>query len=90
MRFVKPLDEELLLELAVNHKHFFCIEDNSVVGGAGSAVAEWAQKKGLMTHVHINGLSDHFPSQGSRSEVLSDYHLDFSHLEEKISRLIES
>ncbi len=90
MRFVKPLDDNLLKQLVKDHEHFFCIEDNSVIGGAGSAVAEWIQEKHLSIHVHINGLADKFPLQGSRNEVLSDYQLDQSHLSQKISRLVQS
>ena len=87
MRFVKPLDEQRLLELSHDHKHFLCLEDNSIIGGAGSAVAEWIQHQGLNIHCDINGLGDVFPSQGSRQQVLQDYQLDKQHLARKIEKL---
>ena len=88
MRFVKPLDEARLLELARNHRHFFCIEDNTIIGGAGSAVAEFIQQNQLGTHCYINGLSDMFPAQGTRQQVLADYQLDSDHLAEKIESIL--
>jgi len=90
MRFVKPLDETLLEQLAENHAHFFCIEDNSCVGGAGSAVTEWAQEKGLSTKIHINALADMFPIQGTRNEVLIEYQLDLPQLSQKIDGILGS
>ena len=84
MRFVKPLDEQRLLELAVDHDHFFCIEDGAEQGGAGSAVAEWLSDRGLDTRCHINGLKDEFPPQGSRKEVLRWSGLDFDTLSQRL------
>jgi len=88
MRFAKPLDETLLQKLTENHRHFFCIEDNSSIGGAGSAVSDWIHQHNLDLGCHINGLDDEFPHQGSRTEVLTDYGLNAEHLAQKISSLL--
>lgn len=76
MRFVKPLDETLLLELARSHDAFVTIEDNAVAGGAGSAVAEClAAQSVAMPMLHL-GLPDAYLEHGSREEVLSEAGLD--------------
>ncbi len=87
MRFVKPLDEKRLHELADDHDHFFCIEDGAEQGGAGCAVAEWLNEQGLDTRCHINGLKDEFPPQGSREEVLRWSGLDFDTLSQRLQAI---
>ncbi len=89
MRFVKPLDEKLLIQLADDHTLFFCIEDNASPGGAGSAVAEFIMQNQLSINCAINGLDDHFPAQGSREQVLQDYQISLPALSEKITKLLE-
>ncbi len=76
MRFVKPLDEELVLKLAAEHEMLFTIEDNVVMGGAGSAVSECLSAHGVTTPVYHLGLPDHFVEQGSREEILALCELD--------------
>jgi len=76
MRFVKPLDETLLRELAVSHEAFVTIEDNAVAGGAGSAVAECLAAHGLSLPILHLGLPDAYLEHGSREEVLSEAGLD--------------
>ncbi|HEY3860069.1 MAG TPA: 1-deoxy-D-xylulose-5-phosphate synthase, partial [Gammaproteobacteria bacterium] len=71
MRFVKPLDGELLLELAANHQAFVTIEDNVVAGGAGSAVAEFLAANGIELPLLNLGLPDVFLEHGSREECLA-------------------
>ncbi len=88
MRFVKPLDEKMLTQLAGDHSLFFCIEDNAAPGGAGSAVAEFIMHNQLSVNCSINGLDDHFPAQGSRQQVLQDYHISLPALSEKITKLL--
>ncbi|VAW93271.1 1-deoxy-D-xylulose 5-phosphate synthase [hydrothermal vent metagenome] len=78
MRFIKPLDEKMILKLADSHQLLVTIEDNTVMGGAGSAVNEC-----LLAH-HRNipvlnlGLPDEFQAHGSRDEVLSEAKLSSS------------
>ncbi|MFA4818049.1 MAG: 1-deoxy-D-xylulose-5-phosphate synthase [Parcubacteria group bacterium] len=76
MRFVKPLDEELLRELAKSHKYFVTIEDNVVAGGAGSAVNEFIFSASLKVVVKNIGLPDKFLEHGTREEILAEAGLD--------------
>jgi 1-deoxy-D-xylulose-5-phosphate synthase len=76
MRFVKPLDEALLLELAQSHDALVTIEDNAVTGGAGSGVAECFAAHGITVPILHLGLPDAYLEHGSREEVLSEAGLD--------------
>ena len=75
MRFIKPLDEELIHELVRNHEALVTIEDNAVMGGAGSAVNEFLLKSGINIPVLNLGLPDQFLSHGTREELFSDLEL---------------
>jgi 1-deoxy-D-xylulose-5-phosphate synthase len=76
MRFVKPLDEELVLKLAREHALLVTVEENVVQGGAGSAVAECLARHGLhITMLHL-GLPDTFLEQGNPAQMLADCGLD--------------
>jgi len=76
MRFVKPLDDDIVLQLAATHELLVTIEDNAVMGGAGSAVNECLAAHNINQPIINLGLADYFGDQGSREELLSDYHLD--------------
>jgi 1-deoxy-D-xylulose-5-phosphate synthase len=76
MRFVKPLDEAMILELARTHDAFVTLEDNAVAGGAGSGVAECLAAHGIVKPVLHLGLPDVYLEHGSREEVLSMAGLD--------------
>jgi 1-deoxy-D-xylulose-5-phosphate synthase len=76
MRFVKPLDTALLLELAGSHEGFVTIEDNAVAGGAGSAVDEFLAASGIEMPLLNLGLPDVFLEHGSREECLAMAGLD--------------
>ena len=84
MRFVKPLDETLLLELAGTHTAFVTIEDNAVAGGAGSGVAECFAAHGLAPPLLQLGLPDGFLDHGSREELLAQAGLDAPSIESAI------
>lgn len=75
MRFVKPLDKELISELAKSHKKLISIEDNVVSGGAGSAVAEFIHSTQLNIALNIIGLPDEFGEHGSQEELYELYGL---------------
>jgi 1-deoxy-D-xylulose-5-phosphate synthase len=76
MRFVKPLDRELVLQLAQSHEGFATIEDNVVAGGAGSGVAELLAAEGIaMPMLHL-GLPDAFQHHASREQLLAEAGLD--------------
>lgn len=76
MRFIKPLDEELIKRLSKSHKYFITVEDNAIAGGAGSAVGEFISHAGLGVAVKNMGLSDKFIDNGTREEILADAGLD--------------
>jgi 1-deoxy-D-xylulose-5-phosphate synthase len=76
MRFVKPLDEKLLLHQAAAHELLVTVEENAVQGGAGSAVNEFLAAQGITVPVINLGLPDQFVEHGSRAELLADYGLD--------------
>jgi 1-deoxy-D-xylulose-5-phosphate synthase len=76
MRFVKPLDEKLVLELARTHSGLITVEDNAVMGGAGSAVAELLAAHGLATSILHLGLPDQFIEHMTREQLLHEVGLD--------------
>ncbi|PKD41067.1 1-deoxy-D-xylulose-5-phosphate synthase, partial [Methylomonas sp. Kb3] len=76
MRFVKPLDEALILELAKSHDVIVTVEENVIAGGAGSAVNEFLQPQNILMPVLNIGLPDRFVEQGSREELLALCSLD--------------
>ena len=76
MRFIKPLDEELLLKLAKTVEVFVTIEENVISGGAGSAVNNFLQKQHILMPVLNIGLPDGFIEQGTREELLAICGLD--------------
>ncbi len=76
MRFVKPLDEELLLELMRTHEGFVTVEDNAIMGGAGSAVSEFLSQQGCTLPVLHLGLPDAWLEHMSREEMLAAVGLD--------------
>jgi 1-deoxy-D-xylulose-5-phosphate synthase len=76
MRFVKPLDAELILRLAREHELLVTVEENTVQGGAGSAVAEFLQLHGIVIPMLQLGLPDQFIEQGDHMQMLADCGLD--------------
>ena len=72
MRFVKPLDDDLILSLAANHDLLVTIEENTIMGGAGSAVLESLESKGISTSVLQLGLPDIFIDQGDPVQMLAE------------------
>jgi 1-deoxy-D-xylulose-5-phosphate synthase len=76
MRFVKPLDEGLLRELARAHELLVTVEENTVNGGAGSGVNEFLSAAGITTTILNLGLPDRFIEHGNASELLRECGLD--------------
>ena len=76
MRFVKPLDRAMLLELAKTHEGFATLEDNVVAGGAGSGVAELLAAEGITLPILHLGLPDAFQHHASREHLLAEAGLD--------------
>ena len=84
MRFVKPLDEALLGELAASHDYLVTLEDGALMGGAGSAVNDALQRLRLYKPVLNLGLPDRFIEQGSQEEIYSLLGLDSAGIESSI------
>jgi 1-deoxy-D-xylulose-5-phosphate synthase len=76
MRFVKPLDSELVFRLATSHDLLVTIEENVVNGGAGSGVMELLAADGVAVPVLQLGLPDHFVEHGDAAQLLADCGLD--------------
>jgi 1-deoxy-D-xylulose-5-phosphate synthase len=76
MRFVKPLDDRLVREMAEEHELLVTVDENAVHAGAGSAVNESLAQQGITRAVLNLGLPDRFIDHGSRSEMLHDAGLD--------------
>ena len=88
MRFVKPLDEKLLRKLFKKAKVFISIEDGSIMGGAGSAVQEFASKENLNVRSILFGIPDKFIEHASREEMLVEAGLDVENIKSKLSQLL--
>jgi 1-deoxy-D-xylulose-5-phosphate synthase len=76
MRFVKPLDLDLLREMAATHDRLVTVEENVVMGGAGSAVAEALAALGLSVSIQHLGLPDAFVEHGDPAGLLRECGLD--------------
>jgi 1-deoxy-D-xylulose-5-phosphate synthase len=86
MRFVKPLDQDRILDIARRHAAIVTIEDNAVAGGAGDAVLQCLQQQAVAIPSLALGIPDRFIEHGSREENLADAGLDLAGLRASISR----
>jgi 1-deoxy-D-xylulose-5-phosphate synthase len=89
MRFVKPLDEELVIRLATTHGALVTVEENAVAGGAGSAVIELLANCGNSLPTLTLGIPDRFIEHGSREDCLAAAELDLGSLESAVRRFWE-
>ena len=89
MRFVKPIDEARILEMADNHDVIVTLEENAIQGGAGSAVSEVLNSHGKTTLLLQLGLPDIFIPQGTQQEALAEIKLDEKGIEEQIIAFIK-
>lgn len=76
MRFVKPLDEVLLIQMANTHQHLITIEENAIAGGAGSAVNEFLNTQNIQVKISNLGLPDRFIEHGEPADLLERCGLD--------------
>ncbi len=76
MRFVKPLDEALIIKMALSHELLVTLEENTISGGAGAGVGEVLARENLATPLLHLGLPDHFIDQGDPAALLADCGLD--------------
>ncbi|WP_332851237.1 1-deoxy-D-xylulose-5-phosphate synthase [Duganella sp. S19_KUP01_CR8] len=76
MRFIKPLDVELVKQLAAEHDYLVTVEEGSIMGGAGSAVAEAMAAEGIVKPLQMLGLPDKFIDHGDPAKLLASVGLD--------------
>nr|WP_241520750.1 1-deoxy-D-xylulose-5-phosphate synthase [Steroidobacter cummioxidans] len=86
LRFIKPLDEELIVRVAANHRAIVTVEENVVAGGAGSAITECLAAHGHIPPTLNLGIPDRFMEHGSREDCLAAAGLDLASLESAIAR----
>jgi 1-deoxy-D-xylulose-5-phosphate synthase len=86
LRFVKPLDEELIARIAATHAALVTVEENVVAGGAGGAINELLAAGGLAVPTLNLGIPDRFIEHGSREDCLQSAGLDAASLETAITR----
>jgi 1-deoxy-D-xylulose-5-phosphate synthase len=84
MRWAKPLDEAMILQMAAKHNCFVTVEDACVMGGAGSAVGEFLQKSKLLKPLLSLGLPDQFIEHGDPAKLMAMQGLDASGIEKAI------
>ena len=89
MRFVKPLDEKVLLHISQTHNILVTVEENSIKGGAGSGVCEFLLSKKIKCDILNIGLPDKFIAQGSQTEVRNELGLNCEHIIKKINNFIK-
>ena len=85
MRWAKPLDESMVLQMAAKHTCFVSLEDACVMGGAGSAVGEFLQKSNLQIPLLSLGLPDQFIEHGDPAKLMAMQGLDAAGIEKAIS-----
>ena len=89
MRFVKPIDEELIVRLARSHDYIVTAEENAEQGGAGSAVLEVLAKHGICKPVLLLGVEDKVTEHGDPKKLLADLGLNAEAVEKRIAGWIE-
>jgi 1-deoxy-D-xylulose-5-phosphate synthase len=87
MRFVKPIDTEILHEAGRKFKHIITIEDGTIVGGFGSAVLEFMNQHGYNTKIKMMGVPDRFVDQGSPQDLYAECGFDVDAIVEEVVRL---
>lgn len=88
MRFVKPLDEELVINLAKNHDYLISVEDGAIEGGIGEAIAHLVISSKLKATVLCKGIPDRFIMEDSRKNILHELALDAEGMESFVKSLI--
>ncbi|HHK7949667.1 1-deoxy-D-xylulose-5-phosphate synthase [Neisseria sp. P0009.S003] len=90
MRFVKPIDEELIVSLARSHDYIVTVEENAEQGGAGSAVLEVLAKHGICKPVLLLGVEDKVTEHGDPKKLLDDLGLSAEAIEKRIAGWIKA
>jgi 1-deoxy-D-xylulose-5-phosphate synthase len=88
MRFVKPIDEALLKTLSEDHQHIITLEDNAIMGGAGSAVLEFYAQHNLQLNIVTLGIADAYIEHASQAQQWAQMGLDSSGIINKLKTLL--
>jgi len=89
MRFVKPIDEKIIISVCQTHEYIFTVEDNVILGGAGSAVNEVVHKNNIRANIINLGVPDNIVSHGSQDEIYAELSLDVYGLENQTNHHIK-
>ncbi|MCH2159635.1 MAG: 1-deoxy-D-xylulose-5-phosphate synthase [Oleiphilaceae bacterium] len=90
MRFVKPLDEDMILSLCKDHELLVTLEENVIAGGAGAGVSEFLSRNGINTQTLHLGLPDEFVDHGKPEDLLAQCGLDAKGIEESIKQKLDA
>ncbi|MDO5640155.1 MAG: 1-deoxy-D-xylulose-5-phosphate synthase [Neisseria sp.] len=90
MRFVKPIDEALILDLAREHDYLVTVEENAVEGGAGSAVLEVLARHKILKPVLPLGIPDTVTNHGDPKRLMADLGLDAQHIRQQIENWLQA
>ena len=88
MRFVKPLDKDILRKYLTNAKLFISLEDGSVAGGAGSSIQEFCSEENILIKSKLLGIPDKFIEHASRDEMIKEVGLTSMQIEESLRQLM--
>jgi 1-deoxy-D-xylulose-5-phosphate synthase len=89
MRFVKPLDAEVITEMAHSHNLLVTVEENAVIGGAGSGVNELLAASGVTVNILNIGIPDRYIEHGSRQDCLASAELDVTGIFKQVNKRLE-
>ena len=90
LRFVKPVDENLLHNILTTYSHILTIEDNCIKGGFGSLIVEFAAEKNYKTEITVLGIPDGFIEHGSLYQLQKSIGLDVEYIKQKITSILEN
>ncbi len=88
MRFIKPLDKDILRKYLTNAKLFISLEDGSVAGGAGSSIQEFCSEENILIKSKLLGIPDKFIEHASRDEMIKEVGLTSMQIEESLRQLM--
>ena len=88
MKFIVPLDETLIAEVATSHQALITIEENTISGGAGSAINETLHRHDINLPVLNIGLPNYYGEHGERDELLADCKLDLDGIRQQINQYL--
>ncbi len=89
MRFLKPIDEELLHDICRKHKQMVTVEDGTIIGGMGSAVMEFVNDHNYPVHIKRLGIPDHFIAHGSMQELYRECGFDAEGITDTVKNILQ-